>query len=51
MKRLALIPAFCAECASVAFDFGAAVFLAIAEYFYHFNGTKRDLRECGEDEN
>jgi len=51
MKRLALIPAFCAECASVAFDFGAALSMALADYFYCLANTKRDLRECDEDAN
>lgn len=51
MKRLAIIPAFACECVCVAFDFCAAVFLALAEYFYNFNGTKRDLRDCDEDAN
>lgn len=48
MKRLALVPAFCLEWASVAFDFCAALAIAGADYFYDLSASKRDLNEANE---
>ena len=49
MKRLAIVPAFVCEWASVALDFGAAIAFACAEYFYNLSATKRDLEQIHED--
>lgn len=48
MKRLALVPAFCLEWASVALDFCAAFAIAGADFFYDIAHTKRDLDEANE---